>query len=434
MARLLVATDLSSLAQRSLGHRLAERARADGHEADVVNDVPLAACKDADAVIALLDGAAPAALPLAVAATAHALGMPTLALHTHALPDTLASLFTQAQAVTREEDLANALPAFYASIRPFAGKLVRDQVPRLVREAGHQVQFREAAPDERARYLKRKVADEAAELLAADPGQEREEVADLLEALETLLRVRGYDRDDLRLVKEAKRKRRGGFERFLIVESASAVTASTPSVNAMAAWPSTTPTLAATPFTPAPAQAMPEQDLEEEEQLEMDLGEEDHGGVEEEEPAFAMPAIETPAADEAEVALPSWMGEQPLSESVPQPRFEAPRPTPSYAASTPSYAATQAPTPPATPAPVQVPSWLSSTPIPASNPTARTTYEQPPPPFQPPAIPSFRPEKVAPVPAGRRTNLWNLGAKGEPQEIPEVFEDPDRVEPHIREI
>lgn len=223
MARLLVAADLSSFTQRAVAQRLVDRLQTDGHDAVLASDAPLTMCTDADAVVAILDGV-PDPLAVAFAAIAHAQSKPVLALHSHPIPDAAASLFTQTFAVRDEADFAAALPPFYAHIKPHAGKLVRDLVPRLVREAGHAVQFREAPVDERPRYLKRKVADEAAELLAADPGQEREEVADLLEALEALLRERGFDREDLKLVKDAKRKRRGAFERCFVVESASAVT------------------------------------------------------------------------------------------------------------------------------------------------------------------------------------------------------------------
>jgi predicted house-cleaning noncanonical NTP pyrophosphatase (MazG superfamily) len=397
MARLLVATDLTSLAQRAIAHRLAETAIGHGHETIVVTDAPLAACKDADGVIALIDGSDPGGMPVAVAATAHALGLPTLALHTHALPEALASLFTQAQAVTREEDLAAALPAFYAQVRPFAGKLVRDQVPRLVREAGHQVQFREAAPNERPGYLKRKVADEAAELLAADPGQEREEVADLLEALETLLRVRGYDRDDLKLVKEAKRKRRGGFERFLVVESATKVT----SDPAEPQWPAEEPRLIRG-RAPAP-QPEPE------------------------------PEPEVVFQAEAEPEIPAF---EPQVEAAPEAEFQMP----------PAFLEPEAASEPAPMPDVAMPSWLTTEPTPAAPPQATQayqydarpaeptrTYEAPAPIFQPPAIPSFRIQTPPPAPHNR-TKLWNLGAKGEKQEVPEVYEDPDRIDPHVRDI
>lgn len=219
MARILVAGTTESLAGRALAERIVARVKADGHDAAMLGATPLPEVREADAVVAVLDGPVPPPAAVGAAATAHALGKPALALHTHPLGDAIATLFTQTHSVHDEGDFTGALAAFYAQVRPYAGRLVRDQVPRLVREAGHSVAFREAVGEERTRFLKRKVAEEAQELLEAGPGEEREEVADLLEALEALLVERGVAREDLKLVKEAKRRRRGGFERCFVVES-----------------------------------------------------------------------------------------------------------------------------------------------------------------------------------------------------------------------
>jgi len=260
MARILVAGTTESLAGRGLAERVVARVRADGHDAALLGATPLPEVREADAVVALLDGPVPPPAAVGAAATAHALGKPALALHTHPLGDAIATLFTQAHSVHGEEDFGHALSAFYAQVRPFAGRLVRDQVPRLVREAGHSVAFREAAAgEERVRFLKRKVAEEAAELLEAGPGEEREEVADLLEALEALLVERGVAREDLKLVKEAKRRRRGGFERCFVVES---VAGGTPvEATPVPATPDAEPELATLPAWPreraAPAPAPP---------------------------------------------------------------------------------------------------------------------------------------------------------------------------------
>jgi predicted house-cleaning noncanonical NTP pyrophosphatase (MazG superfamily) len=270
MARILVAGTTESLAGRSLAERIVARVQADGHDGALLGATPLPEVREADAVVALLDGPVPPPAAVGAAATAHALGKPVLALHTHPLGDALATLFTQTHAVHDESDFTAALAAFYAQVRPFAGRLVRDQVPRLVREAGHSVAFREAAGEERARFLKRKVAEEAQELLEAGPGEEREEVADLLEALEALLVERGVAREDLKLVKEAKRRRRGAFERCFVVESvaggtpveAEAAGVGAPPVAAspapagyepLPAWP--TERRATAPPTPAPVAA-----------------------------------------------------------------------------------------------------------------------------------------------------------------------------------
>jgi predicted house-cleaning noncanonical NTP pyrophosphatase (MazG superfamily) len=270
MARILVAGTTESLAGRSLAERIVARVQADGHDAALLGATPLPEVREADAVVALLDGPVPPPAAVGAAATAHALGKPALALHTHPLGDALATLFTQTHAVHGEADFTGALAAFYAQVRPFAGRLVRDQVPRLVREAGHSVSFREAAGEERARFLKRKVAEEAQELLEAGPGEEREEVADLLEALEALLVERGVAREDLKLVKEAKRRRRGAFERCFVVESVAGgtpveaetadpggVTASAPAPTAYETAPNW-PTERPIPATPTAATASTE--------------------------------------------------------------------------------------------------------------------------------------------------------------------------------
>lgn len=258
MARILVAGTTESLGGRALAERVVARIQADGHDAALLGATPLPEVREADAVVCLLDGPLPPPAGVAAAATAHALGKPALALHTHPLGDAMATLFTQSSAVHGEEDIAGPLAAFYAHVRPFAGRLVRDQVPRLVREAGHAVRFREASAEERARYLKRKVMEEAQELLEADPGDEREEAADLLEALEALLVARGIGRDDLKLVKDAKRRRRGGFERGFVVES-TGVGAPSPDDDGALTWPEERPAQVPTLSTPASLTAPPEQ-------------------------------------------------------------------------------------------------------------------------------------------------------------------------------
>ncbi|HLF16559.1 MAG TPA: hypothetical protein VI796_03905, partial [Candidatus Thermoplasmatota archaeon] len=59
------------------------------------------------------------------------------------------------------------------------------------------------------------------------------------EALEAFLKARHADREELRRVKEAKRKRRGGFERGFVVES---TLPGSPSAAPAADTPPATPT------------------------------------------------------------------------------------------------------------------------------------------------------------------------------------------------
>ena len=220
MARFLVSSP-DTVAGAAITDRILDRLASDGHVAtalDSEGDV-LQALRASDAAIVVLDGELPAAggAILAYAATQH---KPTMGLMRTGspLPRTIRQLLTTQQDGDRVEDWLAALPDFYAKVRPFAGRLVRDFIPDLVKEAGHDVTFRALGPDEKPRFLKEKVLAEAAQLRDADMGAEKEEIADILETLETLIRARDYDRDALKQIKDAKRKRRGGFERGWVVE------------------------------------------------------------------------------------------------------------------------------------------------------------------------------------------------------------------------
>lgn len=214
MARILVAGP-DSVVGRDAQDRILARLRDDGHDAVPCTD-PAREVPDADAVVALVGSTESAA----AVGVAHGLGKPTLGL---AGPDGTPAYLRGACTRTREAETVagwlEALPDFYDDVRPFAGRLVRDLVPELVKEAGYAVTFRAVPAEDKPRFLKEKILEEAKALLAAAPGEEKEEIADVLEALETLIRARGYDREALKQVKDAKRKRRGGFERGWVVEA-----------------------------------------------------------------------------------------------------------------------------------------------------------------------------------------------------------------------
>lgn len=214
MARILVAPP-DSVTGRQAADRLAARLRSDGHEATRVGGDILSAIKEADAAAVILDGAGPGTL---VAAAAAALRKPVIAFVGPDAPRHFQWPLVTYQPGIEESDWWVALAPWYETIRPFAGRVVRDLIPQLVRDAGHHVTFHAATPDDRPRHLKAKVLAEAEELVAAAAGEEKEEIADLLEALEAFIRARGYDREGLKRIKEAKRKQRGGFDRCWVVE------------------------------------------------------------------------------------------------------------------------------------------------------------------------------------------------------------------------
>lgn len=219
MARILVAADARRVAETLLADDILRRMGADGHDAVPLDGDVLDAVRDADAVVALdpeRDGVAAACLGVA---SQH--GKPSLLLRSPGAPsplDAMASQVVELEATGRDR-LGSALETFYEAVRPYAGRLVRDRIPQLVKEAGHELRFRTLGDDEKPRFLKQKIANEAQQLQQADLGKEKEEVADVLEALEALIRVRGFDRESLRAVKQGKLKRRGGFDRCFVVEA-----------------------------------------------------------------------------------------------------------------------------------------------------------------------------------------------------------------------
>jgi predicted house-cleaning noncanonical NTP pyrophosphatase (MazG superfamily) len=92
-------------------------------------------------------------------------------------------------------------------------KLVRDLIPLQIRSRGEVVRSYRASPDELARLLKTKAVEEALELLHTDgESAEVEELADVLEIVESLSAVHGYGIARVREFLNAKRKERGGFE------------------------------------------------------------------------------------------------------------------------------------------------------------------------------------------------------------------------------
>lgn len=222
MARILVAGADANIAQRRLLNDLLAQLRRAGHDAALwhtAQEGPARSVRETDAVVAILDGIpADAAAAVALADT---LDKPCLGLASKGQTAPLFREITHLVEAEQEDAWWAALPGFYERIRPFAGRVVRDRIPELVREAGHDVQFRSLSAEERPRFLKQKIANEARELLAADLAKEKEEVADVLEALEAFILARGFERDDLRRVKEHKKKQRGGFERAFVVEATS---------------------------------------------------------------------------------------------------------------------------------------------------------------------------------------------------------------------
>jgi predicted house-cleaning noncanonical NTP pyrophosphatase (MazG superfamily) len=97
-------------------------------------------------------------------------------------------------------------------------KLVRDKIPTRIKQRGEVVVQASLPRSELRRALVAKLFEEALELIEArEPGEVREELADLLEVIVSLALATGVDWSDVEETARKKRDDRGGFERGAIL-------------------------------------------------------------------------------------------------------------------------------------------------------------------------------------------------------------------------
>ena len=91
-----------------------------------------------------------------------------------------------------------------------AGKLVRDKIPEIILADGKKPITRILDTEEYLEELDKKLNEEIAEYQA---DKSIEEMADVLEVLFAICDARGHSMEELMAVREAKREKRGGFEK-----------------------------------------------------------------------------------------------------------------------------------------------------------------------------------------------------------------------------
>jgi predicted house-cleaning noncanonical NTP pyrophosphatase (MazG superfamily) len=94
-------------------------------------------------------------------------------------------------------------------------KLVRDRIPEIIEAKGQTCKTHIAEEMEYAAKLKEKLQEEAAEFVKDD---NIEELADLLEVVEAIKKLKGFDSAELEKVRLEKHEKRGGFEKRIILE------------------------------------------------------------------------------------------------------------------------------------------------------------------------------------------------------------------------
>lgn len=101
-------------------------------------------------------------------------------------------------------------------------KLVRDNIPQIIEsKRGKQPPQRMLSDDkEFLSYLLKKTVEEATELQhSVEHGNLTEELADILELIDTIVILQGLSKDDILAVQKEKRAKNGGFEKRILMLS-----------------------------------------------------------------------------------------------------------------------------------------------------------------------------------------------------------------------
>lgn len=94
-------------------------------------------------------------------------------------------------------------------------KLVRDEIPRIIRESGREPVTRILSQDEALAALAQKLCEEAQEY--HDSG-EVEELADVMEVIYGIARERGVSMAEVEAIRARKAADRGGFQQRVFLE------------------------------------------------------------------------------------------------------------------------------------------------------------------------------------------------------------------------
>ena len=94
-------------------------------------------------------------------------------------------------------------------------KLVRDRILEVIEKTGKKSEFHIANEKEYKDLLIKKLSEEVEEFIENPCA---EEIADILEVVDSLINILGYSKEEVLKIKEEKKDSRGGFEKAIILE------------------------------------------------------------------------------------------------------------------------------------------------------------------------------------------------------------------------
>ena len=94
-------------------------------------------------------------------------------------------------------------------------KLVRDRIPEIIESSGKSCIWETLSDEDYTRLLDEKLNEELAEY---QESKSLEELADLLEVMQAVVKARGWSLEELERVRADKAAKRGGFEKKILLK------------------------------------------------------------------------------------------------------------------------------------------------------------------------------------------------------------------------
>lgn len=96
-------------------------------------------------------------------------------------------------------------------------RLVRDRLPEIIETTGNQCEFRIMEKEEFEKELRRKLIEEATELLEVPEESLPKELADVLEVIKSIAEFYGINFELIEKKQAERRRERGGFQKRIFL-------------------------------------------------------------------------------------------------------------------------------------------------------------------------------------------------------------------------
>ncbi len=97
-------------------------------------------------------------------------------------------------------------------------KLVRDKIPNIIEEKGETPVIKTLDAIEYKKELEKKLYEEYKEVIEANGEEYIEELADMLEVIRALAKLENKSLDDVILIADKKKEKRGAFDKKIFLE------------------------------------------------------------------------------------------------------------------------------------------------------------------------------------------------------------------------